>query len=369
MELKGICSVILLSITLISCNTTKKESTLNHKNSLVQFSKNFSISIEKGGYALHLINPENNTIEKKYFLTKSKKTSIPEGYTKIQIPIQSTIALSSTHIGMLNKLKSCDLVKGISNHIYVHEPSILERYHNGEVIEMGDENSIPVESIIKSKANLLIYSGFGKKFPHEEQLEKIGIICMANYDWRENHPLGKAEWIKVFGYLTGKEKQADNYFKHLTKEYFRLIKIAKKAKTAPTLFSGNLVGDTWFSPAGESYNAILFKDANGDYKYKNTKGTGSTENSFEQIFKDNVSTEYWFNPGMASNKDLLLAQPKFQLFQSYQKNKIYSYTFSGNEFWERSAIEPHHVLSDLIHILHPELKLKNKLYFYRTLDK
>jgi iron complex transport system substrate-binding protein len=234
---------------------------------------------------------------------------------------------------------------------------------------MGEENSIPVESIIRSKSELLIYSGFGKAFPFQEQLEKLGTICLANYDWKENHPLGKAEWIKVFGYLTGKDNSASIYFNRVEKDYLRLKKIASKLKSTPTLFSGNLVGDIWYSPAGESYNAILFKDAKGAYKYAQTSGTGSTENSFEQIFSENVNTEYWLNPGVVSKKELLNNQPKFKLFQAYKNNKIFSFTFSGNEFWERSAIEPNHVLSDLIRILHPELKLKNKLYFYRTLSK
>jgi iron complex transport system substrate-binding protein len=361
-------SIIFISILFGCSNNTKKKKPVN-SNSIVKYAENFSISISENYIDFQILNPETNEVEKKYALVKNDTIKVPEGYTPILVPIKSVIALSSTHIGMLSKLDLCNLVKGISNHTYIHEPSILDRYKKGEIIEMGEENSIPVESIIRSKSDLLIYSGFGKAFPHQEQLEKLGTICLANYDWKENHPLGKAEWIKVFGYLTGKENSASIYFKIIEKDYLRLKKIASKLKSTPTLFSGNLVGDIWYSPAGESYNAILFKDAKGDYKYANTKGTGSTENSFEQIFSDNVNTKYWFNPGVESKKDLLKSQPKFKLFQAYKQNNIFSYTFSGNEFWERSAIEPNHVLSDLIRILHPELKLKNKLYFYRTLSK
>ena len=369
MKMNHFFYIIFLVSSLLSCTIKVKESLKANQNNLVKYAKNFSLTIHENYICFELLNPETKKVEKKFALIKNDSIKVPEGLTPILIPIKSVIALSSTHIGMLSKLDACKLVKGISNHSYVHEPSVLESYNKGEIIEMGEENSIPVESIIRSKAELLMYSGFGKAFPHQEQLEKLGTICLANYDWKENHPLGKAEWIKVFGYLTGKENSASIYFKILEKDYLRLKKIASKLKSTPTLFSGNLVGDIWYSPAGESYNAILFKDAKGDYKYANSKGTGSTENSFEQIFSDNVNTKYWFNPGVESKKELLKSQPKFKLFQAYKQNNIFSYTYSGNEFWERSAIEPNHVLSDLIRILHPELKLKNKLYFYRTLSK
>ena len=360
---------LFFALSILSCSVKIKKGPKKSENNLVKYAENFSLTPHKNYISFELLNPETKDVEKKFALIKNDSIKVPEGFTPILIPIKSVIALSSTHIGMLSKLEACNLVKGISNHNYVYEPIILERYEKGGIIELGDENSISVESIIRSKSDLLIYSGFGKKFPHQEQLEKLGTICLANYDWKENHPLGKAEWIKVFGYLTGKEDIASIYFKIIEKDYLRLKKIASKLKSTPTLFSGNLVGDIWYSPAGESYNSILFKDAKGDYKYSNTKGTGSTENSFEQIFSDNVNTNYWFNPGVASKKDLLKSQSKFKLFQAYKQNNIFSYTFSGNEFWERSAIEPNHVLSDLIRILHPELKLKNKLYFYRTLSK
>jgi iron complex transport system substrate-binding protein len=349
-----------------SCTENRIKSEISSENSIIKFAKNLEIIQKKNVVLVHLKNPETHQIEKRFVLLK-KNTKSPKGYIVIKTPIRSIIALSSTQIGMLSKLKSTSLVSGVSNHLYVHDPLVLRNYSRGEVIEMGEENSIPVESIIKSKATVLMYSGFGNTFPHEEQLEKIGIVCLANYDWREIHPLGKAEWIKLFGYLTGKEKEANEYFASIEKEYKQLKKIALKVKSKPTLFSGNMAGDVWYSPAGGSFNAVLFKDANCDYKYSKTKGTGSVAKSFEEMLKDNRTTEFWFNPGVISKKELLNSQAKFSYFEAFKKNKVYSYSYSGNEFWERSAIEPHHVLSDLIHILHPEIENKRNYYFYRQL--
>ena len=359
-------SSIFLFLQFFSCSQDKVKSYKFSKGSIIKYAKNIDI-IEKESYVLiHLKDPETNQIEKRFVLVKDDSKT-PEGYIIIKTPISSVIALSSTNIGMLAKLKSTSLVKGVSSHLYVHDPIILNNYKQGKVIEMGEQNSIPAESIIASKVDILIYDGFGHTFQHEEQLEKIGIVCLANYDWREIHPLGKAEWIKLYGYLTGKEKAAIDYFNEVEKEYNELKKIALNVVSKPSLFSGNMVGDIWNSPAGESFNAVLFKDANCKYVYANSKGTGSISKSFEQTLVDNRATDFWFNPGVVSKSELLKAHPKFSNFDAVKKNKVYSYSFSGNEFWERSAIEPHHVLSDLIHILHPEIENKRNYYFYRQL--
>lgn len=353
----------------LSCSRKIKEAGNSSIKSEIHYAKHLEILKKNGNVLIHIKNPETHQIEKKYLIQRSSRNQLPEGYMLLKAPLHSMITLSSTHIGMLSKLHATNLVVGISNHVYVHNSVVLNNYRLGKVLEMGEEGDIPVESIVHLKSDVLIYSGFGKSFPYEEQIEKLGTICLVNYDWREVHPLGKAEWIKLFGYLIGKEKQANRYFKHIEKEYKRLKKMAKKATSSPTLFSGNLVGDTWFSPAGESYNAILFNDAKGKYCYANTKGTGSIEKSFEQTLKDNQTTQFWLNPGFSSKKLLLKSEPKVIYFESFKVNNMYCYSFSGNEFWERSCIEPHHVLSDLIQILHPELKMKKVRYFYRKLTE
>ncbi len=360
--------LLIVFFLFFSCSTKDTVLEVENGNSEIKYAKNLEIRHKEKNILIHILNPENHQIEKRFFIQKNNKSLIPKGYILLNHPIKSIIALSSTQIGMLQKLKSTSLVVGISNHLYVHDPVILKKYIEGKVIEMGEESSIPVESIISSKAQVLMYSGFGKSFPHEEQLEKFGTHCLMNYDWKEVHPLGKAEWIKLFGCLVGKEKEAKLYFKKIEKEYTKLKKLALKAKNKPSVFSGNLVGDIWFSPAGESYNAILFKDAQSNYVYKNSLGTGSIEKSFEQTLIDNKTTDFWFNPGVVTKKELLEFQPKFVHFKAVEMNKVYSYSYSGNEFWERSCIEPHHVLSDLIQILHPELRIKKKYYFYRKLN-
>lgn len=346
---------------LFSCQESKKETT-NSEENIVQYAQHLSIIESKNGTQIIIKSPETGEIEQDWFIPNQmvKATNLLKG-----VPFNRLTVLSSTHVGMLEKLEAIDLIVGITDKKYVYNPQLLAKVSAGKVLELGEEGQIPVESILKSKSQAIIYSGFGKEFPHQSQLTMANINCIVNYDWRETHPLGKAEWILLFGYLTGKEKQAKAYFSKIEKEYLALKEKAKKATNKPSVLSGNLAGETWFAPAGESFNAVLFSDAHVNYRYASTKGTGSLTLTMEKILSDNLDTEHWINPGFPTKKQLFGFQERLKYLGPVTKNKIYDFSKSGNRYWEMSAIEPQKILSDYLSIFHPEEFAKENLYFYQ----
>jgi iron complex transport system substrate-binding protein len=194
-------------------------------------------------------------------------------------------------------------------------------------------------------------------------------ICIPNYDWKENHPLGKAEWIKVLGYLFDEPIRANDYFEQISNTYVKLVKEAQKLESQPTVFSGMIYSDVWYMPAGESFGAQFLKDARSSYCAKNEKGTGSVMQSFEQVFKQNQQTTFWVNVEVATKHELLQANPKYRYFKAFRTGEMYSYAHQLNFYWENSAIEPHFVLSDLIQIFHPSEVAHSQLHFYRKLTE
>lgn len=355
MKLYFLFSLLILA----SCaNENKKlEGEFEFVTHTISYAEHFQLSKKDGEMVLTILNPDNGKVQHTF-----KKSD----FNQQQLP--TIIALSSTHIGMLEKLNKAEFVKGISNIDYVANATVKTNFTKGKVIALGEESNIPLEQVVASKAKIIMYSGFGKSFPHQQQLEQLGIVCMPNYDWRENHPLGKAEWIKVFGFIYNCETAANDYFSKLEKEYLQLVEKAAKLTVSKPLMSGNVFGDAWYTPAGESYNALLFKDAHIAYHYSKTTGTGSLSLNLEKVLSENIQCAYWINPGAGSLKELSTMNPKAKLFDAFKSKRVYCYTKSGNNFWEMSAIEPHHVLSDLIQITHPEVELNNKLYFYSQLE-
>lgn len=345
----------------ISCsNDSSKQIPHSKEKSVslyVKYAKNFKIILEGDEQILVLFDPTSGKVEQRFNQSELK----PE---KIKI-----VALSSTHIGMIHVLNADNLICGVSNMIYVANKVVKVNFEAGLVKEYGEENNIPLENLVSSGANLVLYSGFGKEFPHQKQLEKLGIVCLANYDWRENHPLGKAEWIKVFGFFLGKEKEANDYFDKIEKEYLNLVEEASKLKTSKSIISGNVIGDLWYAPSGDSYNSVLFRDANIKYNYSETDGTGSLAIPLEQILKENKGCAFWINPGTETFQKLRKMNSKAALFNAFKNKNVYCYSQKGNYFWEMSAVEPQKVLSDLIQITHPDFNVHNKMYFYSKLNE
>lgn len=346
---------ILISF-LFACNTAVENQHIEEPEEetaiQIEYAEHFSIETQEGGYILHIHDPEKGTIEKSYSI---------EGSTQRKI-----ISLTSTLNGMLSILDATDQLYGISNADYLYDAEIKKRFQHGLLKEYGDETALSVEKVVSSKANTILYSGFGDDFPNSNQLEKLGFDIIPIYDWRETHPLGKAEWIKVVGILIGKEKEAGRFFEEVKKNYEKTKTLAQSINDKPSVLAGYLYGDIWYTPAGESYMAILLKDAGVRYTHANTQGTGSAEFTMEQILELDQNTEFWINPGISSKKKIDQIMPHARHLKAY--DQIYCYSPNLNKYWERSAAEPHLLLSDLIHIFHPEIAEIRQLHFYGKIE-
>ncbi len=364
------CAFLFTFFLLFSCKEGEQpKSTKFNLFSAIQHANNFKL-IEKSNYTeLQIIDPEKGKIERKYaLLSAGQFPLLAIDVQPIHIPIKGLIALSATPIGMLHKLHEISTIKGITHRKYVWNPTLLRNIASNRVGEFENLAQLNPEKVVKTGANVLVFDGFGSYPVVEDKLNKLGIVCLPNYDWRENDPLGKAEWIKLYGVLTGKVKMANRYFAKVTKEYNALKKQAIKQKNKRTLIAGCLIGDLWYMPAGNSYAAHIFHDAYFDYQEKNSQGTGSVSFSLEHCLKAHNDASIWIDPGVSSFQALVRVNPKYRFFQAFKTKNIYCYSHNANYFWENSAIEPQHVLSDYIQLNRGGLSNK-KLYFYQKLKE
>ena len=362
MKLIGI--FILFCFILFGCDNKKSKKNKIQKNNLIDFAQNFKLSKKGKKTFIYILNPETKSTEMTFFLDKKTPNFIWINNKKISS--SSIIVFSSTFIGLLDKLNELNRIKGVDNLKIIHNKIIKEGIKAGKIKELGSSESSNIEEILNTKSELILYSGFGNKFPYDEKLKKFNISSLPIYDWKETHPLGKAEWIKVFGVITNKENEANLYFDKLKKRYLSIQEKYKNIKLSKPLFSGSLIGDYWYFPAGESYLSNLFKDAKIDYVEKSNKGIGSISKSFEYCLKKYQNTYYWLNPGNSSKTNLLTQNKNYRFFKAFKKN-TFCYSHNPNLFWEKSAIEPDLLLLDLIQISHPEINLNRNLYFYKNI--
>lgn len=358
----------ILVLILVACSSNPTAVHPTKKNSIeVSYANHFDI-IEHADYTeIQILQPESGKIDCSFALVKRNSTAkIPIGLTKIEVPVKRMAVLSTTHIGMLDALNQLDCIAGTTDAQYIANPTILKRIKKGKIAVFENESSINPSKLMANHINLVVYSGFGKAFPNAEKLNKLNIFTMPNYEWREEHPLGKAEWIKVFGYLIDKPKLANSYFKSVEKSYTSTQKsIATNTQKHPSVLVGSLIGGIWYAPAGESYMASILKDSGAEYVFKNEQGTGSCEHSIQEVFTLQKDISVWINPGATSKNDLEKQQQKYSLFHAFTEGEMYDYIHNSNYFWEMGAVNPHWILSDFAAILGTQDG--QKLHFYAKL--
>jgi iron complex transport system substrate-binding protein len=353
---------LLVIFGMVACHEAKKSNESGEfpiNENICKYSQWLQISPSTNGAFISIKHPETGAT--KYYFIGNQPI---DDSKSIFLPVNQKLAtLSATHIGMLSKINATDRIGAISSQKLLYNQLVKANCKKGAVMELGDEGQVSIDKLIRSQSRILIYSAFGGSFSQEEQLSKLGITCLPNFDWRETHPLGKAEWLLLFGFLSGKEKMARQVFQDIEQNYLAIKNGLKKEK-GKKVMAGNLAGDTWYTPAGESYFALLMADAGMNYLHQNTKGTGSLAHSIEQVLVDTKDCDLWINPGFSSKKQILQQNPKATFLAPFQNGKMACYAFDMNRFWEESAVNPHLLLKDLA-LLNTASVNEKELTFYK----
>ncbi len=363
-----------LLILLFSCKNDKGNIPIGIKNNSetsIKYAKGFNIQHFKNYTKLTIKAPYQNSKEVfEFILTRSKSTDL----NTIQTPINSIVVTSTTHIPMLELLNVETHLVGFPNTNFVSSKKTRALIEKGVIKELGHEENINTELLLGLKPDVVVGFSLNSNNKMFAVIEKLGIPVLLNGDWLEETPLGRAEWIKFFGVLFEKEKEADSIFNNIEKNYLEAKNIASKAHKKPTIISGGLFKDLWNLPAGESFAAVFLKDANTNYLWSNSKGKGSLSLNIENVFLKGKDAEIWVSPSFhTSLNNLKEANAVYSQFKAFQTNMVYSYRNTkgkkgGVIYFELSPTRPDLVLKDIIKIAHPKLLPEYNFTFYKRLN-
>ena len=345
-----------------SCTNAPAESNKKLVGNICEYSQWLSISEEGNQVLIEIQNPDDSSKIYRLHIPDFSSNEFSSSFD-IDKPISRMACLSSTHIGMLSELGLQSHIVAVSNLKYVYDPQVKKN----KPIALGEEQSVSVEKILKSKAEVIVYSAFSNSFSKEKVLNKLGILCIPNFDWRELHPLGRAEWMLLFGYLTGHQEKAKIKFNEI-KAHYSDIKTKINGANPIKILSGNMTGEYWYAPAGNSYHAKLLKDAGLNYVFSEDPGTGSLAYSFEKILGMSTEIDLWLNPGFETKKEILQAFPKSNLLPFINQSSLFCYSHNANKYWERSACRPDLILADYAEMKNGPNVDGSKLVFYKKVQ-
>ncbi len=379
--MKSVLSFLLLSGLLLCTSACKQTTTTVEKaepseKEIIKpkYARYFEIEKSKSGErTLRIFNPWKNGTTIQELAVGSK---VNKGASGIKSPVESIVPMSTSFYGYLEKLGKLETVSGVEDKKYVYNAYLLAQLNAGKLTEVGQSGNISVERTVVLKPDVIVISGTEILGPNLLKIQQSGIAILNNMDWQEQHPLGRAEWIKVFGLLYNQEEFADSLFNEIEKKYNALC---EKVKTqipseGTSILRGYNYQGTWFLPGGRSYVAQFLRDAGASYQYSNDTTTGSLPLSSELVFNEFSNAAVWLDPGgCKSIADLLRLDGRYKNLGAFKSGSIYNNTrrslpAGGNDCLESSPANPDLVLMDLVKILYPQLLPEHKLYFYQRLE-
>lgn len=343
----------------------------------ITYAKGFEIENFNDHKVLKISNPWPGADKIYTYLLKKNDHTIEgeENYDGIvQIPVQNLVVTSTTHIPSLEMLGVENLLVGFPNLNYISSEKTRRLIENDKIKELGKNEDINTEVLIDLSPDVVVTFAVEGGNKTVSTIQKTGIPVIYNSDWTETHPLGKAEWVKFFGALVDKEKVADSIFSEIENSYNTAKALAAQAMNKPTVLSGAMYKDIWYLPQGDSWAARFIEDANGEYLWKESKGTGSHSLNLETVLDKGKEAQYWIGPGQfTSFEQMNEMHTVYSEFEAFQQKRIYSYTTikgatGGVLYYELAPNRPDIVLKDIIKILHPQLLPEHKLYFFSLLE-
>ena len=163
--------------------------------------------------------------------------------------------MSTTHTAMISALGETASVCGFSGTGFLYDTVLRANVDKGLIHDVGYEDNLNKELILKLDPDLVIVYGVGSESSgYIGKLREMGIRILFNADYLEEDPLGKAEWIKLFGSLFSKEEMADSIFRYTEEQYINLRNfISGNSETRPEVMLGLPFRDTWYVSPGNSY--------------------------------------------------------------------------------------------------------------------
>ena len=302
------------------------------------------------------------------FWLLSEKSVNCAGVLTIHQPVERVITFSTTHLPFIDQLGKVESVLGFAGVELVNNETILKRFKEKKVVELG--YPAEAEKILSLKPDAVFTYAVQKTDEEESQrFIKLGIPLIFVSEYKESTPLARAEWLVFMSLFFGKEKEAQKIFNDQKKNYLELSKKARSQSDKPLVMIGELRGGVWYAAGAETDLVRLIEDAGAEYLWKAKGGKSFLTLSFEEVLKTLKEAKrpvIWFpKNSWTSLKDMEKADIRYKSLNLENQTSIYNSNLKRNtkgysDYWESALAKPDLLLKDLVSIFHPNLLPKYK---------
>lgn len=322
-----------------------------------EYARNIQI-VDFDGYKVAIIrNPWDTTkILSRYYLVPRDSEIVPgEADGKVvRVPLESSLIYSSVHNSLVTELGAIDAIKGVCDAQYIHQADLSSRIESGEVVDCGNSMSPDLELIISLSPDAILLSPF-ENSGNYGKLGQLGIPIIECADYMETSPLGRAEWMKFYGMLFGRENEANAMFEKTKKEYNELKESVENVSRKPKVLIDRLYGSSWHVPGAHSTMGIFIEDAGGENPFRGYDRSGSIGLSGEEVLFKGGDSDVWLIRYSQSTPKTLRELSKdnaiYSQFKAFDDKRVYGCNTSQVMFYEEVPFHPQWLLKDMITII------------------
>lgn len=376
--MKKLFSILSIAVSLISCGGKFTPATNDEGDTLVfKYARMIHVVQHEGYTDVTIDNPwKEGRVLHRYRLvpsaaTQSQPTVKDDGFTLVRVPLQRSVVFTSVHAALLQQLGASSQVAGVADLKYMKVPYVREGVARGTIEDCGDGMSPVIEKIIDAEADAILLSPFENSGGYG-RLEDINIPLIECAEYMEQSPLARAEWIRFYGLLYDRQRQADSIFAIVDSNYGLLKKVATTSRINPTVLMDKQTGSVWYVPGGRSTIGRMLQDARCNYPYAADEHSGSLALPFESVLEKCGEADVWLfrydSEQPMTRARLMTEQPGYQQLQPVKTGRLYGCNVMTSMFYEESPFRPDYLLQDFIQILHPDIPNLLPLRYYQKVE-
>lgn len=376
-RLHFVIGLFVLAITIVSCGGNGNSSVSTYADSiyLPEYASGFRILGAEGSSSVIIesVNPWQgaDSVVTRLFIARDGEEP-PQGFEGqvIEGNARRIVAMSSTHIAMLDVIGETARVIGVSGMDFISNDAVRSR--RDSIGDVGYDGNVNYELLLSLQPDIILLYGTNGASGMEPKLKELGIPYVYIGEYLEDSALGKAEWIVAVAEIVGKRDEGIKAFSAIPERYNAIREKAAnclKHSSRPKVMINLPYGDSWFMAPTGSYLVRLIEDAGGDYIYKKNNSNESRPIDLEEAFMLVSASDKWINVGQTRSLDELRKNyPKFAATKPVLSGEVYNTTGrvaanGANDYWERGVVEPDVVLRDMVMIFHPELADSDLVYY------
>ena len=359
--MKQVILFTFLLALLSSCGGRSKTASVIEAEKAIplRYAENLSLSATEDYTIARLRNPWDTTrILHTYVLVDKEKSlpaDLPEG-TLVRTPLSKAVVYSSVHCGLLNQIGALKSIGGVCDLKYIKLQEVQDGCRTGSIADVGNGMNPDIEKIIDLHPDAIMLSPFENSGGYG-RVEKLNIPIIECADYMETSALGRAEWMRFYGLLFGKEKEADSLFAEVERKYLTLRDQVKEISPKPTVITELKTGGTWYVPGGNSTMAKVYADAGARYIFADIPQSGSAALAFETVFDKGQHADYWlikYNQQVDKTyRELKSDYAPYANFDAFRNRKVYGCNTGRIPFYEEVPFHPELLLEDLVKVFHP----------------